>query len=65
MTQDKKQDKKAEEKNAEELDHVVDEVLRTSRSLVEQLETLLDRARALVKENARLLAEHKKGKRRD
>ena len=60
MVPDKKSDDEKAQKTAEELDHVVDEVLRTSRALVDQLEGLLERARALVKENARLLAERNK-----
>lgn len=65
MVEDKKpEEKRPEEKKAEELDHVIDDVLRTSRALTEQLEALLERARALVKENMRLLAERDKDKRR-
>ena len=49
-----------EGEEAERLDRVIDDVLRTSRSLIDQLESLLERARALLKENKRLLAERKK-----
>jgi hypothetical protein len=59
----KSKDKPPDTKTAEELDGVIDEVLRSSRSLVDQLENLLQRARELVKENKRLLAERDKHRR--
>jgi len=55
-------EKDDETDKAEELDRVIDDVLRTSRAMVQQLEDMLERARALIKENKRLLADRKRDK---